>query len=151
MAALTSHYLTMGRFPGQAQIDEPGDPVNHVKENKRLAHALGDAAILHSQGTGISFVSADTNLVDRTNDVFYGKPLTTCWDETKHHPNTGHGNIDVVATVNKDGRVKCKNALVLDDKDLFMHSDHFVVVTKYRVGLIDQPRFNFITDKESAS
>jgi hypothetical protein len=126
MGALTSHYLLTPK-------PLPRDPVDHEAENKKLAHALGDAAILHSAGTGISFVSADTNMVDRTNDVFYGRPLTTCWDETKNHPNTGHGNIDVVATVNSDGRVKCKSAEALDDKDLFMHTDHFVVVTKYRV------------------
>jgi hypothetical protein len=85
-----------------------------------------------------SFFTADTNLVDRTTDVFFGKPLTTCWDELGKWPDTGHGNIDVVGSVDNDHRVKCENAKVLTDKDLELFTDHFVVSTQYRVHKINQ-------------
>lgn len=84
----------------------------------------------------IAFVTGDFNLVDAHNDLFHGAPITSCWDELGKYPNTGHGNIDAVGSADADGRVKCLNAFVLDDKDMFMFGDHFVVVTTYEVGTV---------------
>jgi hypothetical protein len=132
------HYLTKGRWRHQAQQDKPGDPVNHVAWNHKIAREMADACLAGARGTGISFFTADTNLVDRTTDVFFGKPLTTCWDELGKWPDTGHGNIDVVGSVDNDHRVKCENAKVLTDKSLELFTDHFVVSTQYRVHKINQ-------------
>lgn len=128
------HYLTKGRWPEQAQQDHPGDPVDHVEANKKLAWAMADAAIVQSEGPdAIAFLTADTNLIDHFKDVWYGKPITTCWDELKKWPDTGHGNIDVVASVDADTRVRCSRADVLDDKELRLATDHFLVTTEYVV------------------
>jgi hypothetical protein len=127
------HYLTKGRYEGQAQEQFPNDPVHHREENKRLARAMANACIAGSEGKGISFFTADTNMVDKDDDVFFGKPLTTCWDELGKWPNTGHGNIDVIGTVNADSRVKLHDAYVLDDDRFPQNTDHFVVVAEYDI------------------
>jgi hypothetical protein len=127
------HYLTKGRFPGQEKEDAPHDPVDHRAANRELARAMANACLDGSEGQGISFFTADTNMVDREDDVFFGKPLTTCWDELGKWPDTGHGNIDVIGSVNSDGRVRCAQAYVLDDEKFPQFSDHFVVVAKYEV------------------
>jgi hypothetical protein len=132
------HYLTKGRWKNQAQQDHPGDPVDHVAWNHKIANAMADACLAGARGSGISFFTADTNLIDQTTDVFYGKPLTTCWDELGKWPNTGHGNIDVVGSVDSDKRVTCESAKVLTDADLHLFTDHFVVSTQYRVRKLNQ-------------
>jgi hypothetical protein len=132
------HYLTKGRWPDQAQQDHPGDPVDHVAANRKLAHAIAEKAMALAEGReAVAFVTADTNLLDKTTDVFYGKALTTCWDELDKHPDTGHGNIDVVASVDADRRVRCMKADALNDKNFFLHTDHFLVMTEYRIRKIN--------------
>lgn len=131
------HYLTKGRTPTQAREDDPRCHVDHQALNKQYGLAVSDRALRGAMGSGIVFVTGDMNLIDRTDDVFFRKPLTTCWDEKKKWPNTGHGNIDVVASADRDGRVECKSAEVLDDSELFLATDHFLVVTKYRVRKIN--------------
>lgn len=127
------HYLTKGRYPGQAQEEFPNDPVNHRASNRELARSMANACLEGSKGQGISFFTADTNMVDRDDDVFFGKPLTTCWDEIDKHPDTGHGNIDVIGSVNSDSRVSCHDAWVLNDQDFPQFSDHFPVVAQYDI------------------
>lgn len=127
------HYLTQGRYAGQAQEDIPGDPVHHREANKKLAHAMADACIAAAKGSGIAFFTADTNMVDREDDVFFGKPLTTCWDEMGKWPDTGHGNIDVIGSVDADNRVKCMEAVALGDDAFPQHSDHNVIEAWYKI------------------
>lgn len=86
-----------------------------------------------AKGPAIAFVTGDFNLVDRTNDLFHGAPITSCWDELKKYPNTGHGNIDAVGSADADHRVKCVGAVVLNDTNFFLHGDHFLVVTSYEI------------------
>lgn len=134
LSVASFHGLTKARYPGMAQHDKPGDPVDHRAENERLGHALGDWATQEGKGTNLVFAGGDTNLLDRTDDVFFGAPLTTCWDELKTWPATGHGNIDVIASYDRDGRVKCLKSRVLHDRDLHLFSDHFTVVATYEVA-----------------
>jgi GH25 family lysozyme M1 (1,4-beta-N-acetylmuramidase) len=121
----TAHYLTRDK--------DPGDPGHHRQENKQIANAIGDFAIKEGAGKGLVFVGADTNMVDKQDDVFFGEPLTTLWDELDTYENTGHGNIDVLASYDRDGRVVGKQVKALDDKELFLHMDHFLVEGTYTV------------------
>ena len=115
------HYLTNG---GAGDWKVPSDKV--------YAKVIGEWAA--EQGSNVSvFIGGDFNKLDRTNDVFYGQPLTTCWDDLKKWPNTGHGNIDAIARYDKNARVKCVDARVLDDSGLFLNTDHFLVEAEYQI------------------
>jgi hypothetical protein len=131
--AATFHMLTNGRWPGQAQQDHPGDPVNHFKANQKYGEALAKWASEAGTGPDISFVNGDTNLLDNRTNVFHDKRLVTVWDELDKHPNTGHGNIDVIASLKSDGRVKAVSARVFDDRELHLNSDHFFIKAVYNV------------------
>lgn len=95
----------------------------------------------HGAGSGrkLVFFDADANLRDDRVDVFNGAPLTTCWDELGKYPAT-HGlnkqrgtTIDIVSSYDHDGRVECKSAHVLDDSDLKLATDHFMLEVVYKV------------------
>lgn len=129
------HWLTKGRWKHQAQDDKKNDPVDHFEANTLMGEAVADWARDKGAGSAIVFYGADTNLNDRNSDVFRGQPLTTCWDEVGKWPNTGHGPIDVLATYDRDRRVECLSAEVLDDRRFFLHADHFTITARYRVTL----------------
>lgn len=116
-----SHYLTKGRTRSQT----PPGPNNHFDLNEKYQAAVEKWATEHGAGTALVFWGADTNQIDRITDVAPG--LVTCWDELKKWPNTGHGNIDVIARGAGDTRSKFVRARVLDDSALFMNTDHFVL------------------------
>lgn len=103
----------------------------------------GIAAFGKAKGAGrqLVFVNGDVNLDDEKQDVFRGEPFTTCWDELGKHPAT-HGEskargstIDVSASYNYDGRVRATSARVLDDGDLKLATDHFVIEATYTVRI----------------
>jgi hypothetical protein len=121
------HYLTNGR--------QPGDP-NFVL-NRRYADAIGRWARDKGRGKDIVFYGGDQNIVDRTEDTFFGSPLTSAWDELDKYENTGHGNIDVIASYDGDGRVSAKSIKALDDKEMHLHTDHFAVQAVYEVRQLD--------------
>lgn len=112
-----AHYLTKGRKPG-----EPNWPLN-VRFTNRIG-AWGREA---GAGRGLAFFHADFNMVDRTQDVFVGEPFTTVADDTRHWENTGHGNIDGIAKFDGDGRTDWTRVRVLDDKELHLFTDHFLM------------------------
>lgn len=88
----------------------------------------------HGRGTRLAFIGGDFNLWDKKRDVFKGiADFDTCWDELKKWPSTGHGNIDAIAQYGPDARVKCVGARVLNDKQFFLHGDHFVVEAEYEI------------------
>ena len=87
-------------------------------------------------GRDLVIFNADVNSNDQRNDVFQGKPFTTVWDELGKWPGThGHhsGTIDVSASYDRDARVSVKSAVVLDDSDLPLFTDHFMILATYRV------------------
>lgn len=114
-----AHYLTKGR-------PNPSDPAygQNTSKNKKIAQAIGDFAKKYD---GLVFYGGDQNIVDKSDDTFFGEPLTTTWDELKKWPNTGHGNIDVLASADKNKNVKAKWSKVLDDSEFKLASDHFFV------------------------
>lgn len=128
ISVATSHHLTKGRYPGaeDARTKRP-DPVDHYEENKKLSLAIAAWALEAGKGGALVFFGGDTNLNDAKQDVFFGAPLTTLGDELGVHPGTGHGSIDVIATLDKDGRVTAKSFVAVTDKELDLHMDHYPV------------------------
>jgi GH25 family lysozyme M1 (1,4-beta-N-acetylmuramidase) len=133
ISVAAAHHLTHGRSPGAEQHDEPGDPVDHFAENKKLSKAIADWALERSAGRNLAFFGGDTNMGDKSADVFFGAPLTTLWDELKKWPDTGHGTIDVIASCDNDRRVIGKSCRALDDEELALHMDHFLVDGEFLV------------------
>lgn len=125
---IACHYLTKGR-PGAKSAEYR----QHVPENTALARAIGDYAKQVGRGTALVFYGGDQNIVDRTDDTFMGEPLTSAWDELKKWENTGHGNIDVIASYDHDGRVKAAYCRALDDSEFALATDHFVVEAGFDV------------------
>lgn len=105
----------------------------YAKANKALALAIGEVAALKGKGRALVFYGGDQNIVDITHDTFFGAPLTSCWDELKRWENTGHGCIDVIASYDRDGRVACKSADALSDKELPLFTDHYWVRATYNI------------------
>lgn len=112
-----AHYLTHGRNPGDPNFDE----------NNEMARAVGDWAKEHGKGHNFVFYAGDQNIVDRVADTFRGEELTSFWDELGKWENTGHGNIDVLATFNKDKRVKAVAINALNDSEFKLNADHYRV------------------------
>jgi hypothetical protein len=106
--------------------------------NRRLSNQLSQAAFNGSardDDRGISFVTADTNLDDRTTNAL--RPgILTCWDELGKWPDTGHGPIDVIASVDVDKRVSCFSAKAVTDRDIHLATDHYPIVAQYRIKKI---------------
>jgi hypothetical protein len=132
VSVAAAHYLTKGR----SQKGQPIKGVNHYTWNIKLAKVVGDWAREHGKGKGLAFYGGDQNIVDRTDDTFFGQPLTSAWDELKKWDNTGHGNIDVIASYNGDGRVAAQDIRALDDNEFFQHADHFVIEAEFKVRKI---------------
>lgn len=129
----SSHYLTKGRSPKNSP--KAGDKTRY-EWNKKLGLAVGDWAIEHGKGRGLAFYGGDQNMVDRITDTFFGAPLTSAWDELGRYANTGHGNIDVIASYDRDGRVKATYVRALDDRKFFLHTDHYLVEAGYEVEVL---------------
>lgn len=123
------HYLTKGQRP-----NKPLNGIDHFDWNRRMGVAIGDFARAKGKGSGIVFYGGDQNMIDRTEDTFFGSPLTSAWDEMDRYENTGHGNIDVIASYDHDGRVVAQGVRALDDTEWSLHTDHFPVEAEYRVS-----------------
>lgn len=124
------HYLTKGRPNAR-----PGCGIN-IKWNKLYAKAIGKWARAKGKGTALAFYAGDQNIVDKFADTFFGEPLTTSWDELKKWPNTGHGNIDVIASYDKDGRTEWVKADAYNDKRFPLNTDHFMVKSVAKIRLL---------------
>lgn len=123
-----AHYLTKGR-------PDAKDPLykSNLEFNARFGPALEKWAREHGEGTNLVFYGGDQNIVDRDGDTFFGAPLTSAWDELKKYENTGHGNIDVIASYNPDARVKAVWINAKDDREFKLFTDHFLVEAAYEV------------------
>jgi hypothetical protein len=93
------------------------------------------------KGRALVLFNADVNADDKPNDVFGGKPFTTCWDELGKWPDThGRRTIDVSASYDRDGRVAAKSARVLTDSDIHLFTDHFMIEAVYAVAATPPPK-----------
>lgn len=88
---------------------------------------------IHGAGNNLVFIGGDFNASSKNFKLFRSAPFRTCWDDVKRWSNTGHGNIDAIARYLPDKRVRCVGATVQNDAQFFLNTDHFLVVTKYRV------------------
>lgn len=127
---LCSHLNTKGRPDGK-----PEYRVN-LDENREAMRGIGDLADVLGAGRKLCFYGGDQNIVDKDNDTFFGEDFTSAWDELRRYENTGHGNIDVIASYDHDGRVEAKYIRALDDKEQHMFTDHFVVEAGFKVKLL---------------
>ena len=103
--------------------------------NDRLVNGISNWARGAGKGQNVVFLGADTNTSDKLRDVFNGKPLTSISDELKKWPATmpSGGKIDIVGSYDHDGRVKAKSYTVLDDKEFFLNTDHFLLEATYEI------------------
>lgn len=128
ISVVCSHYPTKG-------VPSAKDPSRRINLRWTRKIALAVSAIVARLGKGgnLAFYGGDQNIPDNLNDTFFGGPLTSCWDEVGKHPNTGHGNIDVIASYDGDGRVKCVDARVFTDKQVFLYADHYLIEADYEI------------------
>lgn len=125
---MASHYKVKGR-----PVPNPEYRVN-LPWNKRLAKAIGAKGRLFGAGKSLVFYQGDQNILDRIHDTFLGQAdFTSTWDELGRWEDTGHGNIDVIASYDPDTRVKARYVRALDDSELFMFSDHHPVESGFSV------------------
>ena len=130
ISVAASHYPTKGRPDAKRTAGR----VN-LRWTKMIGLAVSEKAAQLGQGKALAFYGGDQNIVDRNNDTFFGGPLITSWDELKKWPNTGHGNIDVIARLRADKRVTALRARAFTDRQLFLYSDHYLIQTVYRIAL----------------
>lgn len=118
-----AHYPTKGRLPS--------DPNHDV--NREYADVIAEWMKETGKGRALAFVHGDFNMLDdrKRQDWAFGNNWTSMADELEAWENTGHGPIDGFASYDEDGRVKAKSFEVLDDSELKMFSDHFVVRGKW--------------------
>lgn len=126
---LASHYATKGRPTG-------GELGQNRRWNRELARGIGGLADELGAGKDLVFYGGDQNIPDREYDTFFGESLTSAWDELGKYENTGHGNIDVIASYDKDGRVEARYIRALDDREQHMFGDHFPVEAGFDVKLL---------------
>jgi hypothetical protein len=78
-------------------------------------------------GSALAFVNGDFNVNDLRFDFDLGVGnFTSLGDLLDRHPDTGHGPIDGMCKYDRDRRVTARSLQVLDDDELFQHSDHNV-------------------------
>jgi hypothetical protein len=110
------HYPTQGR--------EKGDP--NWDENREYAEAISKWMDDMARGRGLAFVNGDFNMPDPKTDWAFNGLFTSMADELRAWEGTGHGPIDGFASYDRDGRVMALKFEVLDDRESFRFSDHYV-------------------------
>lgn len=117
---ISSTHLITGSYPSSPHY------APFVRQaNTRLANRVGSFTKAKSRGSNLSFHVSDTNVDDQHHDVFPG--MTTCWDALNIHPPThgsGGGTIDVIAVADIDGRFAFTDAHSIQDKGLYLATDH---------------------------
>lgn len=104
--------------------------------NRKIADTAAQWASDVAKGTGLAFYAGDQNLNDASKDTFFGAPLTSLWDELGKHDDTGHGTYDVIASYDRDKRVRGVYIRALNDKRFPLFSDHFFVEAGFEIARI---------------
>lgn len=124
---------THGPTKGDPHAKDPARRVN-LRWTRRLGEMVSRKAAELGKGVEIVFAGGDSNIDDRFSDIFFGGPMTSCWDELKKYPGTlGTRTIDFIASYDGDGMVKCLSAHSFSDKELFLYTDHNYVEAVYRI------------------
>ena len=128
MNLLVTHHLTQGVNPGPASVIHG---VDHYRWNQKMDREIAKWVAEQAKGTALVFGSMDKNASDRRKASIEG--TTTLADELKKWQGTGHGDIDWIFSTNKDTRVKGVSFNVLDDREFFLHTDHFFLEGVYNI------------------
>lgn len=124
ISVAVAHYPTQGGTKNDPNYDI----------NERYAHALGKWAKGFGKDKDLAFVAGDFNMsFAKGPDPLFGEPMTSVWNELARFENTGHGNIDAILSYDKDERVKAKWTKVLDDSEMTLNIDHFVVQAAFEI------------------
>jgi GH25 family lysozyme M1 (1,4-beta-N-acetylmuramidase) len=131
MSLGAAHYLTDARNPSSPYWDL----------NKNLAGVISKWAIEAGAGSGLAFYGGDQNMADNKDtepqgDTFFGGPLTSASDETGQRESTGHGQIDVIASYDHDGRVSAAYWRALDDREFPLNTDHYITEAGFDVAVL---------------
>lgn len=114
-----AHHLTGGRFPN----DNTAGGVNHYEWNEKLDKAVSEWMEEAGKGNALAFFNCDRNARDKGSQEIDG--ATSLGDELKKWQPTGHGDIDWMLSNDADGRVSGDDFVVFDDKEFFLHTDHY--------------------------
>ena len=104
-----------------------------IQTDKLFAKTLGKWFKKKARGKDLGFCAGDFNRKDKPNDLFFGEPITSCWDELKKYPKNTHGLIDAIGSYDKDVRVRCVGARSFTDKQFFLNSDHDLILALYEI------------------
>lgn len=122
-----AHMLTRGRTK-----DEPNFQLNEL-----FCRNIHACARKFGRGRGLFFFEADTNRIDsKSKDALGDIPLSSAADETGHWEGTGHGAIDGFYKYDRDGRVEFVSTDVKTDKEVFLHTDHYLSEAKVRIKIL---------------
>lgn len=113
----SAHYATKGSVIG--------DP--NLSANQLYAKKIAEWMRQKGKNSALVFAAGDFNMNDARLDWAFGQDFTSMADQLGQHPNTGHGPIDGFIKFDKDGRASAKKLEVLDDTEMHMFTDHFVV------------------------
>ena len=119
-------HMSLGAVHYPTKTRGPSDPNWDIA--KACAAGINRWMVKEGAGANLSFVNGDFNMADNQErqDWAFGGKFTSMADELEAWQNTGHGPIDGFCSYDRDGRVKAKRFNVLDDTEMFQHSDHFV-------------------------
>ena len=129
---------TVGRLSVAGSHRPTGWKDNRNRDiQERYAEAEYNWAMEESEGDHLAIGAGDYNMNDITLDWFLGRRLTSMADELGAHQNTGHGPIDGFWSTDRDARVRALWFNVLDDREMFMHSDHWVCRGAWGIRRLD--------------
>lgn len=119
-------HLAIGSVHYPVKARTPSDPNWDIA--KACADKINRWMIEMGAGENLAFLNGDFNMADtlERQDWAFGGKFTSMADELKAWENTGHGPIDGFCSFDRDGRVTAQRFNVLNDKEMFQHSDHFV-------------------------
>lgn len=124
---LVMHLLTQGRVPSDPNFNLNGLLLREVAKWGRK----------YGKGRGLAWYMGDQNIPDTKYDTFRGGPFTSFQDELNKHEGTGHGPIDVIASYNGDGRVEPVFIDSHPDREIRLHTDHYLTEGAAKVRWIN--------------
>lgn len=123
MSVAVCHLLTQGR--------EPGEPNYNL--NEEYVRSIARWGKREAAGRGLAFVLADMN---RTRNAFSVAPFTSFQELLHKNEGTGHGPIDDIAKCDFDGRVEPIWVDSLPDRELRLHTDHYLTTGTAKIRWI---------------
>jgi len=124
---------------GSTHWNTPAQNKATGQSNSKMAKGSQAFGLRHGRDKDIVFLNGDANERDDATDIFEGGDFLTIADERKDWPkthglNTKRGTaIDFIASWTRDNRVSAVDYEVLDDSQLKLFFDHFVLVGTFEI------------------